>query len=87
MVLSKEAIPGQSFSEYLANDTQVLELDITPNRADCFSHYGVARDYAAKKNIKLISCSRPPVVELVVPCPAKKKRIQTDQSSVRSKRN
>jgi hypothetical protein len=26
-----------------------------------------------KKNIKLISCSRPPVVELVVPCPAKKK--------------
>ena len=53
MVLSKEAIPGQSFLEYLANDTQVLELDITPNRADCFSHYGVARDYAAKKNIKL----------------------------------
>ena len=53
MVLSKEAIPGQSFLEYLANDSQVLELDITPNRADCFSHYGVARDYAAKKNIKL----------------------------------
>ena len=53
MVLSKEAIPGQSFLEYLANNTQVLELDITPNRADCFSHYGVARDYAAKKNIKL----------------------------------
>ena len=53
MILSKEAIPGQSFVEYLANDSRVLELDITPNRADCFSHYGVARDYAAKKNIKL----------------------------------
>ena len=53
MVLSESAIPGQSFLEYLNNNSDLIELDITPNRADCFSHYGVARDYAAKKNIKL----------------------------------
>ena len=53
MVLSENAISGQSFIEYLSNNNELIELDITPNRADCFSHYGVARDYAAKKNIKL----------------------------------
>ena len=53
MVLSESAIPGQSFLEYMNNNSDLIELDITPNRADCFSHYGVARDYAAKKNIKL----------------------------------
>jgi len=53
MVLSENAISGQSFIEYLINNNDLIELDITPNRADCFSHYGVARDYAAKKNVKL----------------------------------
>lgn len=39
--------PGQSLVTALALDDKLLELKITPNRADCFSVLGVARDLAA----------------------------------------
>jgi phenylalanyl-tRNA synthetase beta chain len=32
---------------YGIQEEYVLEVDITPNRADAASHYGVARDLAA----------------------------------------
>ncbi|MFQ6612892.1 MAG: phenylalanine--tRNA ligase subunit beta [Fidelibacterota bacterium] len=48
MVLGHRAVPGNSFRNYLLNTRAVLELDITPNRPDCFSHLGVARDLAVK---------------------------------------
>ena len=35
------------------NEKNTIELDITPNRADCFSHLGVARDYSVKMKEKL----------------------------------
>lgn len=39
---------GQTAAEYYGIKTdQVLEVDITPNRVDATSHYGVARDLAA----------------------------------------
>ncbi|MBQ3930164.1 MAG: phenylalanine--tRNA ligase subunit beta, partial [Paludibacteraceae bacterium] len=37
----------------IENDT-LIEVDITPNRADAISHLGVARDLAAALNMKLI---------------------------------
>jgi len=48
IVLPSEAKTGTPAAEYyqLTND-YVLETDITPNRIDAASHYGVARDLAA----------------------------------------
>ena len=53
IVLPAEAKIGTSAAEYyqLTND-YVLETDITPNRIDAASHYGVARDLAAYLMIK-----------------------------------
>ncbi|MDR0893729.1 MAG: phenylalanine--tRNA ligase subunit beta [Prevotellaceae bacterium] len=48
IVLPPDAIPGTPAKEYynLHSDYR-LEVDITPNRADACSHYGVARDLYA----------------------------------------
>ncbi len=47
MELPADAGIGTALSEYFKLDDQVLDLDLTPNRADCFSVLGVARDLAA----------------------------------------
>ena len=39
--------PGQKFVEALDLDTEVLEIGITPNRADCLSVLGYAREVSA----------------------------------------
>ena len=40
--------PGTPAAEYFGvSSDYVLEVDITPNRVDATSHYGVARDLAA----------------------------------------
>ena len=46
MILDQAAEPGKSFVDYLNSYIDQIELDITPNRPDCFSHLGVARDLA-----------------------------------------
>ena len=48
IVISDDIRPGTPASEYygLTSD-YVLEVDLTPNRIDAASHYGVARDLAA----------------------------------------
>jgi phenylalanyl-tRNA synthetase beta chain len=38
------AAPGTPAAEVIALDEAVLELEVTPNRTDCFSIYGVARE-------------------------------------------
>ena len=53
MVLDVNASPGETFINYLNNYLGAIELDITPNRPDCFSHLGVARDLAAKLNVDI----------------------------------
>ncbi len=47
LVLSDDAKPGMQFSEYYWENDVVFEIGITPNRPDCLSHIGVARDIAA----------------------------------------
>ncbi|MBM4447331.1 MAG: phenylalanine--tRNA ligase subunit beta [Chloroflexi bacterium] len=51
LILSMEATVGTPLSEYLG-DT-ILDLDITPNRPDCLSVIGVAREMAALAGGKL----------------------------------
>ena len=47
MVLPSHLTIGNDFSSAYGYKFLSLELDITPNRADTFSHIGVARDIAA----------------------------------------
>ena len=46
MVLPSELNPGDDFISAFGHRYISLELDITPNRPDAFSHQGVARDIA-----------------------------------------
>ena len=46
MELPSDAPIGTDIREYLSLDDQVIELGLTPNRADCLSIRGVARDVA-----------------------------------------
>src|SRR4030043_585003 len=45
MILSSEAVIGTPLTEYLGD--AILDLDITPNRPDCLSVIGIAREIAA----------------------------------------
>src|SRR6185436_324290 len=47
MVLDAELRPGTLLADVLPIATDVLELEITPNRPDCLSVYGVAREVHA----------------------------------------
>lgn len=49
--LPADAPLGQCIREYLALDDTVIEVDLTPNRADCLSVRGVAREIAALNQI------------------------------------
>jgi phenylalanyl-tRNA synthetase beta chain len=44
LVLDGELQPGHPLAEVLPISTDVLELEITPNRPDCLGVYGVARE-------------------------------------------
>ncbi|AGH95706.1 phenylalanine--tRNA ligase subunit beta [Pseudobdellovibrio exovorus] len=43
-ILPVDAVVGQSFAEFSGLDDVTFELKVTPNRADCLSHYGLARE-------------------------------------------
>ena len=53
LVLSSDAVVGMPASLYFnLQEDAVLEIGLTPNRADAASHFGVARDLAAILNCK-----------------------------------
>ena len=48
IVLPSDAVPGTPAAEYYHLESDwVIEIDITANRSDALSHYGVARDLYA----------------------------------------
>ena len=48
IVLPQSAVPGTKAKDYYGiKDDYMFEVDLTPNRIDAASHYGVARDLAA----------------------------------------
>ena len=64
IVLPADVKVGMSAKAYYQLESDyILEVDITPNRVDGTSHYGVARDLAAylKQNGKPIALQRPSV--------------------------
>ena len=43
-ILPEEAVPGEEVFSYLDLDDEIIELSITPNRADALSIRGVAHE-------------------------------------------
>ena len=50
--LSDNARPGMDLADYLALDDQTIELSLTPNRGDCLSLTGIAREVAVLNRSK-----------------------------------
>jgi phenylalanyl-tRNA synthetase beta chain len=44
VILPHETLTGQSFADYGGYNDVTFELKVTPNRADCLSHFGLARE-------------------------------------------
>jgi len=59
--LATDAPVGQAITDYLNLPDAVIDLDLTPNRGDCFSVLGIARDVSALTGANLKEDSVPPV--------------------------
>ncbi|MDR3141114.1 MAG: phenylalanine--tRNA ligase subunit beta [Tannerellaceae bacterium] len=73
IVLPSDAVAGTLAKEYFnIKSDYVFEVDITPNRVDATSHFGVARDLAAylKQNGKPAGLNRPPVDDFKIDNPS-----------------
>ncbi len=44
VILDPAAPVGKNYAEYAGHNDVTFELKVTPNRADCLSHYGLARE-------------------------------------------
>src|SRR5437764_11913187 len=58
LILSPEAKIGAPIADLFPNDT-ILDVEITPNRGDLLSHFGLAREIAALTGKKLRAETRP----------------------------
>ncbi|GLI58288.1 phenylalanine--tRNA ligase beta subunit [Propionigenium maris DSM 9537] len=47
IILPEDAPVGTEYRKYMGLDDTIFELEITPNRPDCLSHVGIAREVAA----------------------------------------
>ena len=65
MILAADAPIGHSIREVLDLDDQVLTLKLTPNKADCLSVFGVAREVAALASVPLTALSISPAPVLI----------------------
>ncbi len=66
--LPADAPVGVSYPAYAGMDDPVIEINLTPNRPDCTSIHGIARDLAAA-GIGQLKDSMVPFVEGQFPCP------------------
>lgn len=51
--LAADAPVGESIRDYLKLDDNIIEISVTPNRADCLGIMGIARDVAVLNNLAL----------------------------------
>lgn len=59
--LSSDAPVGKNLREYLNLDDKLIEVDLTPNRSDCLSVKGLAREVGVLNRTAVISPSIQPV--------------------------
>jgi phenylalanyl-tRNA synthetase beta chain len=71
-ILPADAPIGKSFAEYRGYDDVTFELKVTANRADCLSHFGLAREVACllgrelNSNIEEVGGSSPSTISVEV---------------------
>ena len=65
LALPADAKPGSSVRDVLGLDDRILTIKLTPNRADCLSVLGIARDVAALTHAPL-RFERPQPVKAVI---------------------
>jgi phenylalanyl-tRNA synthetase beta chain len=65
MELPPEAPAGAPLAEYLDLPDYSIDLDLTPNRGDCFSVLGIARDVAALSDLSIKDPTVKPVAATV----------------------
>ncbi len=63
---SKKHILGASIAKYFSSDT-ILELEITPNRGDCLSHLGIARELSAIYNLPIVKSIPSTTIDKTMP--------------------
>lgn len=63
VILPEDAPIGKSFAEFMGFDDVTFELKVTPNRADCLSHFGLAREVACLlgRSLKTIATDFKPI--------------------------
>lgn len=74
LALDTDARPGMSLTDHLALDDVTLEIDLTPNRGDCLSMVGIAREISALTGAKL----KPPVIKPTIARHAQKITVKLD---------
>jgi len=65
IALPNDAPVGAALIDYLNLPDAVIDLDLTPNRGDCFSVLGIARDVAALTSAELNNDDTAPVTETI----------------------
>ena len=63
--LPDDAPAGQNVREYLKLDDTFFEMDLTPNRGDCLSIRGLAREIAALNNLPFSETETPVVAPVI----------------------
>src|SRR5262249_6598466 len=63
MELPHDAPVGTNFRDYLQLDDNLIDVSITPNRGDCLSIKGIAREVAVANQIKI----KEPNIQLLSP--------------------
>ena len=72
LILPQDAPIGTDIRDYLKLDDRIIEISITPNRGDCFSIKGIARELGVINNLAVI----PVDIQSVAASIADKKSIQ-----------
>lgn len=72
LILPQDAPIGTDIRDYLKLDDRIIEISITPNRGDCFSIKGIARELGVINNLAVTPVDIQPVAASI----ADKKSIQ-----------
>lgn len=65
LILADDAPVGMSISDYLLLEDHLIDLSITPNRSDCLSIQGIARELAALANVEFNVPEMEPISETI----------------------
>lgn len=61
LALEVDSVPGTDLHQWLRLDDQLIEIDLTPNRGDCLSVNGIAREVGVLNRLPLTELPADPV--------------------------